>query len=150
MNNPIVQDVTSVPAPATRNFSMPIAQHPKHHQQWRSAGVRVHRQRRRRFAQVWNARWRHGGWSIDLHQGCRWLGYLKSIGLVTLKEEGILYFDARMGLITHLQPYRPSLVALDHPLSRISSPNHSGGSKAASPQMHRFHDKAYHTFASAT
>lgn len=78
MSNPILQDVIPAPAPATRNPSRPIEQHPKRHQQSRSAGVRVHRQRRRRFAQVWNARWRHGSWSIDLRQGCRWLGYLKS------------------------------------------------------------------------
>lgn len=39
---------------------------------------------------------RHEGWSIDLHQGCRWLGYLKSIGLVT-SMEGISYGDARGG-----------------------------------------------------
>lgn len=73
----------------------------------------------------------------------------KVIGLVILIR-GMSYVDAMMGLVTHLQPYRPFLVALDHRLSQISSPNHSGGSKAASPQMHRFPNKACHTFASAT
>lgn len=79
MDNQIIQDVTPAPAPAIRNSSKPIAQHPKHRQQWRLAGVRVHRQRRRRFARVWNARRRHGNWSIDLHLGCRWLGYLQGL-----------------------------------------------------------------------
>lgn len=77
MNNQGAQHVTPAPARAIRNSSRPIAQHPKHHQQWRLAGVRVHCQRRLRFARVWNASRCHGGWSIDLHQGCRWLGYLE-------------------------------------------------------------------------